>query len=317
MTSSTTHLQNVQYQQADAGIKLFLHHESPQVIFDDGAWNEGPCYFPASRTLIWSDIPNDRLMRFDELSGSVNVFRQPSMHSNGNTVDRQGRLITCEHGGRRVTRTEFDGSIRVLSDSHDAKALNSPNDTVVKSDGSLWFSDPTYGIDSDYFGHRKARVQRGAYVYRLMAGGDAPEAVITTMGQPNGLAFSADEQRLYVVDTARTGGAELPCHIRRFDIGADGRPIDRGILVEASAGLFDGIRIDDEDRIWAGAGDGVHCYDANGSLLGKILLDTPVTNLCFGGVKRNILYLCTPRRVLRLPVRARGQNPFVKTSAND
>lgn len=300
----------VQYEQTDPAVKLFLHHELPEVLFGDGGWNEGPSYFPASHTLVWSDIPNDRLMRFDELSGSVHVFRQPSMHSNGNTVDRQGRLVTCEHGARRVTRTEFDGRITVLADRHDGKPLNSPNDAVVKSDGSVWFSDPTYGIDSDYFGHRTERAQPGAFVYRLPPGGGAPEAVITTMGQPNGLAFSTDEQQLYVVDTARTGGAKLPCHIRRFDIGADGLPTDRGVLIDATAGLFDGIRVDDQDRIWAGAGDGVHCYDAQGRLLGKILLDCPVINLCFGGPKRNILYLCAPHQLLRLPVRARGQNPF-------
>ncbi len=307
---------SARYEQTDPSVRLFLHHELPRVLFDDGGWNEGPCYFPASRTLVWSDIPNDRLMRFDELSGGVHVFRHPSMHSNGNTVDRQGRLITCEHGARRVTRTEFDGSVTVLADRHDDKLLNSPNDAVVTSDGSVWLSDPTYGIDSDYFGHRAERVQPGAFVYRLPSDGGAPEPVITTMRQPNGLAFSTDEQRLYVVDTARTGGAELPCHIRRFDIGVDGRPTDRGVVIEATAGLFDGIRIDDQDRIWAGAGDGVHCYDADGRLLGKILLDVPVINLCFGGPKRNILYMCAPRQLLCVPVRARGQNAFSSRRAD-
>lgn len=315
MNSSSSPKHTVQYEQTDPNARLFLHHESPEILFEDGSWNEGPCYFPASRTLVWSDIPNDRLMRFDELSGSVHVFRQSSLHANGNTVDRQGRMITCEHGGRRVTRVEFDGSITVLADRHQGKPLNSPNDAVVKSDGSVWFSDPSYGIDSDYFGHRAQREQAGAYVYRVPAAGGAPEAVITTMGQPNGLAFSTDERKLYVVDSARTGGADLPCHIRRFDIGQDGHPVDRGVLVEGSVGLFDGIRVDDQDRIWAGAGDGVHCYDADGRLLGKILTGGPVINLCFGGPKRNILYLCAPRRLLRLPVRARGQNPFLAPEA--
>lgn len=302
------------YEHTDPGIRLFLHHEAPEVLFEDGRWNEGPCYFPASRSLIWSDIPNDQLMRFDELSGSVHVFRPGSGHSNGNTVDRQGRLVTCEHGTRRVTRTEFDGSITVLAECRAGKRLNSPNDIVVKSDGSIWFSDPTYGIDSDYFGNRATRDQDGAYVYRLPRGGGEPEAVITTMGQPNGLAFSTDETRLYVVDSARTGGPDLPCHIRRFDIGPDGQPVDAGVLVDASVGFFDGIRVDDQDRIWAGAGDGVHCYSPEGRLLGKILIGGPVINLCFGGPKRNILYMCAPRQVLRVPVRARGQNPFLAPS---
>lgn len=300
------------YEQTDPSVRLFFHHEEPQIIFDAGAWNEGPCYFPASRSLVWSDIPNDRLMRFDELTGGVGVLRSPSMHANGNTVDRLGRLVTCEHGGRRVTRTEFDGSQTVLADSHDGRRLNSPNDLVVSSDGAVWFSDPTYGIDSDYFGHRAEREQDRACVYRLEPG-HAPEAVITTMVQPNGLAFSSDETRLFVVDSGRTGGADLPAHIRRFDVQPDGPLIDRGVVVEASVGLFDGIRLDDEDRIWAGAGDGVHCYAADGRLLGKLLVAGPVINLCFGGPKRNVLFMCTPRQVLRVPVRARGQNPFAQT----
>ncbi|WP_210497117.1 SMP-30/gluconolactonase/LRE family protein [Microvirga antarctica] len=298
------------YEETDDTIRLFLAHETPQVIFDEGSWNEGPCYFPASRSLIWSDIPNDRLMRFDEISGTVCIFRSPSNHSNGNTVDRVGRLLTCEHGTRRVTRTDFDGSVRVLADTIDHRRFNSPNDLVVKSDGTIWFSDPTYGIDGDYFGNRATREQDGAHVYRLDPDTGRLDRVIETMHQPNGLAFSADETQLLVVDSARTSGPDLPAHIRRFEIGANGRPVDRGVLIEATAGLFDGIRLDDADRIWAGAGDGVHCYDADGRMLGKILTGAPVINLCFGGPKRNVLYMCTPRTVLRVPVRARGQDPF-------
>lgn len=302
------------YEQTDPGAKLFLHHLVPEVIFEDGGWNEGPAYFPASRSLIWSDIPNDRLMRFDEISGSVQVFRPDSNHANGNSVDRQGRLVTCEHGARRVTRTEFDGSISILAESYAGKPLNSPNDVVVKSDGSIWFSDPTYGIDSDYFGNRAPSEQPGSYVYRLPPGGGAPEAVITTMIQPNGLAFSQDEMQLYVVDSARTGGPDLPAQIRRFDIDPEGKPVDAGVVVDASVGIFDGFRLDDEGRIWAGAGDGVHCYSPDGRLLGKILTGGMVINLCFGGPKRNILYICAPHQVLRIPVRARGQNPFLLPS---
>ena len=298
------------YERSDAAVRLFLEHETPQVIHDAGGWNEGPCYFPAWRALIWSDIPNDRLMRFDEISGIVSVFRSPSHHSNGNTVDRQGRLVTCEHGARRVTRTEFDGSVSVLADTARERRFNSPNDVVVKSDGTIWFSDPSYGIDSDYFGHRAPREQDGAHVYRLDPVSKRLDRVIETMQQPNGLAFSANETQLFVVDSARTSRPDLPAHIRRFDITADGTPVDRGVVVEATVGLFDGIRLDDEDRIWAGAGDGVHCYDNDGHLVGKILTGVPVINLCFGGPKGNILYMCTPRTVLRVPVRARGQYAF-------
>jgi gluconolactonase len=298
------------YELTDASTRIFLNHETPQVIFDGGAWNEGPCYFPASRALIWSDIPNDRLMRFDEISGDVHVFRPSSNNANGNTADRQGRLISCEHGARRVTRTEFDGSVSILADHADGRKLNSPNDVVVTADGAIWFSDPSYGIDSDYFGHRAAREQDGAHVYRIDPASGALSRVITSMQQPNGLAFSGDESQLFVVDSARTAGPDFPAHIRRFDIGPDGLPVDRGVVIEASVGIFDGIRIDDEDRIWAGAGDGVHCYSSDGRLLGKILIGVHVINLCFGGPKRNILYMCTPQQVLRVPVRVRGQNLF-------
>ncbi len=295
------------YEHADPAVRLFLAHETPQALFEDGAWNEGPCYFPASRTLIWSDIPNDRLMRFDEIAGHVCTFRTPSQNANGNTVDSLGRLITCEHGSRRVTRTEFDGRVSVLASSADGKRLNSPNDVVVRSDGTIWFSDPSYGIDSDYFGHRAPREQDGAHVFRLDPSSGQLDRVITTMEQPNGLAFSADETRLLVVDSGRTGGPDLPAHIRRFDIGPGGALADRGILADAPVGVFDGIRVDDEDRIWAGVGDGVCCFACDGRLLGRMCLGMPVINLCFGGPKLNILYMCTPHQLLRVPVRARGQ----------
>lgn len=298
------------YETTDPTLPLFLHHETPEVLFDAGRWNEGPCYFPAWRSLIWSDIPNDRLMRYDELAGTVSVFRPSSGHSNGNTTDRQGRLITCEHGGRRVVRTEHDGSLRVLADRFGSGRLNSPNDVVVKSDGSIWFSDPHYGINLDYFGYRAEPEQAAARVYRHDPATSQTTAMIETMGQPNGLAFDAAETSLYVVDSARTRGPEHPAHIRRFDVAPDGALTDRGVVVEASVGVFDGIRLDDAGRIWAGTGEGVHCYAPDGRLLGKILTGGPVINLCFGGPKRNILYMCAPKQVLRVPVRVRGIDPF-------
>lgn len=298
------------YETTEPSAALFLHHEEPEVIFSDGRWNEGPAYFPAWRSLIWSDIPNDRLMRFDEVTGTVSVWRAPSSNANGNTTDRQGRLVTCEHATRRVTRTEHDGTVRVLAGRFGAGRFNSPNDAIVRSDGSIWFSDPNYGINTDYFGNRAASEQDGAFVYRLDPGTGEPAPVITTMVQPNGLAFSPDERSLFVVDSGRTMGAEYPCHIRRFDIEADGSLNDRGVVVEATVGLFDGIRLDDEARIWAGAGDGVHCYAPDGRLLGKILVAGGVINLCFGGPKRNVLYMCGPKQVLRVPLRARGIDPF-------
>lgn len=296
------------YETASPKIRLFLGHEVPETIYSGAKWNEGPAYFPAHRSLIWSDIPNGRLMRYDELTGTVGILRDPSDYANGNTIDRQGRLVTCEHGARRVTRTEFDGSVTVLTDSFDGRKLNSPNDVVVKSDGTIWFSDPTYGIDGDYFGNRASSEQPGNYVYRLDPATGTLEAVITTMMQPNGLAFSADESRLYVVDSARTDAPENPAHIRCFDIGDNGLPVDRGVLIEATRGLFDGFRVDDEDHIWAGTASGVSCYSDQGDLLGKIDLGGIVINLTFGGPKRNILYMCGATEVFRVHVRARGQN---------
>ncbi|GKX35650.1 MAG: gluconolactonase [Rhizobiaceae bacterium MnEN-MB40S] len=298
------------YEIVDPGVRLFLGHEAPERIYSQAKWNEGPVYFPASRSLVWSDIPNDRLLRYDELTGAVGILRQPSGHANGNTTDRTGRLITCEHGGRRVIRTEIDGSVTVLADLHDGRRLNSPNDVVVKSDGTVWFSDPTYGIDGDYFGNKAEREQSGSHVYRYDPVSGRLQAVITTMQQPNGLAFSPDESRLYVVDSARTDGPDKPAHIRCFDIGADGGAEDRGVVVEASVGLFDGIRVDDEERIWAGTGEGVHVYSRDGDLLGKIITGGIIINLCFGGPKRNSLYMCSATDVLRVPVRARGINIY-------
>lgn len=298
------------YEQSDLSAKLFFGHEVPETIFEGGKWHEGPCYFPASRSLIWSDIPNDRLMRYDEITGQVSVFRSASKHANGNTVDRTGRLVTCEHGSRSVTLTDYCGTVRTLASTYEGRPLNSPNDVVVRSDGTIWFTDPSYGIETDYFGNRGEREQAGCHVYRYDPRDGVLKAVITTMMQPNGLHFSADESHLYVVESARTAGPDLPGHIRRFAVSQDDEISDEGAIIEATVGFFDGFRLDSEDRIWAGAGDGVHCYASDGRLLGKILTGHSVINLCFGGPKRNILYMCSPARVLRVPVRAQGQCPF-------
>lgn len=290
--------------------KLFLNHEEAEVIHSGAKWNEGPAWLPASRTLIWSDIPNSRLMRWDADSGAVGIFRQGSNNSNGNAVDREGRLITCEHGRRRITRTNHDGSVTVLADSHGGKRLNSPNDVVVRSDGSIWFSDPTYGIDGDYFGNRARREQDGNFVYRLDPASGEVRAVVTDMVQPNGLAFTPDEEHLLVVDSGRTEGAGHPAHIRRFRVERDGRLADLGVVTECPAGVFDGFRIDADGRIWAGAADGVYCFSSQGELLGRIVLGEIVINLCFGGSKLNQLFLCAPTKVYRVFVRATGLNPW-------
>jgi gluconolactonase len=284
--------------------RLFVGTAALDVLYKGCRWAEGPAYFPAARSLIWSDIPNDRMLRLDECSGTVSVFRHPAGHSNGNTVDRQGRLVSCEHGGRRVSRTEFDGTVITLADHHEGRRLNSPNDVVVKSDNSIWFTDPTYGIDSDYEGHRSASEQSGNFVYRLVPESGALRVVADDFVQPNGLAFSPDESTLYIVDTGRSHKPDGPAHIRRFSVGGDGTLSHEGEFAACTAGFFDGLRVDTEGRIWTSAGDGVHCYHPDGALIGKIHVPEVVANVCFGGLKRNYLYICGTSSLygVRLPV---------------
>ena len=272
--------------------RLFNGSAHVERLFTGCRWAEGPAWFAAGRYVVWSDIPNDRMLRYDECDGSVSVFRQPSGNTNGNTVDRQGRLVSCEHSGRRVSRTEHDGSITTLADRWQGKRLNSPNDVVVRSDGSIWFTDPAYGIESDYEGD-KAESEIGACnVYRIDPASGAVEAVITDMVRPNGLAFSLDEKQLYVVDTGRTHGADNPAHMRVFDVDANGKVSGGRVFADCTVGLFDGFRLDDAGRIWTSAADGIHCYDADGTLIGKVLVPEVTANCVFGGAKRNVLYIC-------------------------
>jgi len=273
-------------------------------------WAEGPTYFPAGRYLIWSDVPNDRMMRFDETSNAVSVFRAPSGYSNGNTVDRQGRLVTCEHGNRRVTRTEHDGSITVLASHHDGRRLNSPNDVVVKSDGSIWFTDPAYGIDSDYEGHKADSEIGACHVYRVDPQSGSVSIAADDFIRPNGLAFSPDERRLYVADTGATHVGDGPRHIRVFDVGENGRLTGGDVFATCTSGLFDGFRLDEAGRIWTSAGDGVHCYESDGSLIGKILVPEAVANVVFGGVKRNRLYICATTSLYSILLPVNGAKTF-------
>ena len=256
-------------------------------LYDGCRWAEGPAWFPAGRYLVWSDIPNDRMLRWDELSESVDVFRAPSGFSNGNTVDRQGRLVTCEHGGRRVSRTEHDGSITVIADRYDGRRLNSPNDVVVAADGAVWFSDPSYGIDSDYEGHRAESEIGACHVYRVPGDGGSPRIVADDFQQPNGLAFAPGERTLYVSDTGASPG-----HLRAFAVGPDGTLSGGDVFATCTAGAFDGFRFDAAGRLWAAAGDGVHCFDPDGTLLGKIRIPEGCANVVFGGPRRNRLFIC-------------------------
>jgi gluconolactonase len=266
-------------------------------LYEGCRWAEGPAYFPAGRYLVWSDIPNDRMLRYDEANETVAVFRSPAGYTNGHTVDRIGRLVSCEHGNRRVTRTEHDGSITVLADSYEGGRLNSPNDVVVRSDGSVWFTDPAYGIDSDYEGHRSPMEQAECYLFRIDPAGGLSVAM-DGMSRPNGLAFSLDERQLYVSDT---GG---PNDIKLFDVAEDGTLSGGEVFAKCTNGVFDGFRLDTEGRIWSSAGDGVHVYDPDGTLLGKVLVPETVANVCFGGPKGNRLYICgtTSLYAILLPV---------------
>jgi len=248
-------------------------------------WAEGPVYVPAGRYLLWSDIPNDRILRWDETTGSVGVFRQPAGYANGGTLDAAGRLVTCEHGNRRVTRTEHDGSVTVIADRYQGKRFNSPNDVVVRSDGSIWFTDPSYGIDSDYEGYRADSEIGGCHVYRVDPSTGAVRVVADDFVRPNGLAFSLDERRLYVADTRVN-------HLRIFEVADDGALSGGAVFATCTVGVFDGFRLDQAGRIWTSAGDGVHCYDPDGTLIGKLRVPETVANVVFGGQRRNHLFIC-------------------------
>lgn len=270
----------------------FVGHARVERLWTGARWSEGPAWFPAGRYLVWSDIPNNRLMRWDETDGSVSVFRAPSNNTNGNTVDGQGRLISCEHLARRVTRTEHDGTVTVIADSFAGGRLNSPNDVVVKSDGSIWFTDPSYGILMDYEGERAEPEQDGCHVYRIDPIDGAVTAVATDFVKPNGLAFSADETKLFVSDTGITHDIAGPAHIRVLAVNNDGRTLGgSGVFATCTNGVFDGFRLDTDGRIWTSAADGVHCLSAQGELIGKVHVPEMIGNLCFGGPKLNRLFI--------------------------
>ncbi|MFI1379310.1 SMP-30/gluconolactonase/LRE family protein [Embleya sp. NPDC020886] len=273
-----------------------------ETLHAGGRWSEGPLYFPAGRFLIWSDIPNDRMLRWDESTGVVGVFRSPAGHPNGNTLDGQGRLVTCEQGNRRVTRTEHDGSVTVLADRFGGKRLNSPNDAVVHSDGSIYFSDPDFGITSDYEGYRAKSEIGATNVYRIDPESAEVRLVADGFAGPNGLVLSPDEQRLYVSDTRAN-------HVRVFDVRADGTLSEGAVFVECrpGEGRFDNIRFDDGGRLWVAAmADGVHCYDPDGTLIGRIRTPEPVANITFGGPKLNRMFLAANTTLYSLVMSVTG-----------
>jgi gluconolactonase len=286
--------------------KLALPYIHVEKLYTGCRWAEGPAWFAAGRYLVWSDIPNDRMLRWDETDGSVSVFRQPSMNSNGHTVDGQGRLVSCEHRSRSVTRTEHDGSRTVLAAHVEGKRFNSPNDVVVKSDGSVWFTDPSYGIDSDYEGDAAVSEIGTQRVYRVDPDSGKVSVVASDFVQPNGLAFSPDESLLYIVDTGVTHQVDGPHHVRCFRVGANGALSGGEVFAICPVGVYDGLRVDVHGNLWLSAGDGVHCHAPDGALLGKVLIPESVANLCFGGAKRNRMFICGTTSLYAVYLNTRG-----------
>lgn len=259
---------------------LILPNVHVDLLFDQGRWLEGPVYVPAARHLLFSDIPNNRVLRWCEESGAVSPFQAPCDYANGHALDGQGRVLACEHQSRRVTRREHDGRLTVIADRYQGKRLNSPNDLVVTRDGAIWFTDPTYGIATPYEGGLAASEIGARNVYRVAPDGTIT-AEITGLDQPNGLAFSADEKTLYVADSG-----SRPSRLMAYP---------GGLLREARRGIYDGFRLDSRGNIWMGAEEGVECIAPDGTLLGLIRLPEVAANLCFGGPARNRLFICATR----------------------
>jgi gluconolactonase len=284
---------------------MVLHNAAVERLATGCRWVEGPVWFGDHGTFVWSDIPNNRMLRLDDRTGTVSVFREPSSYANGNTRDREGRLVTCEHLTRRVTRTEPDGSLTVLADSYDGRPLNAPNDVVVAPDGSVWFTDPGYGIMTDYEGRAAPQLLPPA-VYRCDPATGGLRPVLDSLERPNGLCFSPDGTRLYVVDS---GSSPRTIHV--FDV-ADGQVGAGRLFVDSSPGSSDGIRCDTAGNVWAAAGgggdgyDGVHVYAPEGALIGQVLLPESCANLCFGGAAGNRLFMAASTSIYALYVNAAG-----------
>jgi gluconolactonase len=283
------------YEILDARFKrLIIGHAKLETLYTGARWAEGPVYVPAAKSLLWSDIPRDSLMRFDETDGSVSVFEHPCGYHNGHTLDDQGRVIAAEHGGRRISRLE-----------HDGRRLNSPNDVVQKRDGSIWFTDPTYGIDSHYEGHAAESEIGASNVYRLDPSTGALTPVVTDMVRPNGLAFSPDESLLYVADTGISHKPDHPRQIVTYAVQADGRSVrPHRVLATLDSGLYDGFRVDREGHVWTSAGDAVLIYAPDGTPIGRIPVGEIVSNVAFGGPKRNRLYITAQTSLYSIYVNA-------------
>jgi gluconolactonase len=268
-------------------------------------WLEGPVWFADHQCLLFSDIPNDRVLRWTA-AGGVSSFRQPSHFENGHTRDRDGRLVSCSHRKRCIMRTELDGRITVLADHFDGKRLNSPNDVVAKSDGTIWFTDPPYGIQTDYEGGKQT-AELPANVYRFDPAGDTLTVVADDFDGPNGLCFSPDEKYLYISESGLQFAADPVQEIRRFDLGNDGTRLTNGrSFHKVQPGFCDGLRCDEDGNVWSSAADGVHCIDPAGTLLGKIKVPYTVSNLTFGGRNRSRLFICASHTLYAIYINRRG-----------
>jgi gluconolactonase len=274
-------------------------------IWTGSRWTEGPAWLADLGLLVWSDIPGNRMLSWHEASGAVATFRQPANSPNGSTIDRQGRLVTCEQIPQGISRTEPDGTITRLVDRIDGRRFNSPNDVVVKSDGTIWFSDPSYGRAKD----RPADLDvEGCHVYRFDPATGAVGQMTTDFVMPNGLAFSPDESLLYIIDTGSTERPDGPNHVRRFRVEADQTLSGGEVLAEAN-GYFDGLRVDTEGRLWMAADEGVRCYLPDGTLIGRVLLPERCANLTFCGVDRKRLLMTATTSVYSCPVNATPAAP--------
>ena len=272
--------------------KLIIGHAKLERLWTGSRWAEGPVYVPAARHVLWSDIPNNRVLRFVEDDGSVSVFEAPCGYQNGHALDAEGRVVACEHGGRRISRLDHDGVWRAIATHFEGKGLNSPNDVVVKSDGTIWFSDPTYGIDGYYEGALRPSEIGSALVCRLNPSSGEVAAAARDRVRPNGLAFSPDESILYIADTGETHVPDTPRAIHAYSV------VDRGsaltyakVFAVCDNGFFDGFRVDMHGNLWTSSANSVRAYAPDGTLIGRVRVPELVSNLCFGGPRRNRLYI--------------------------
>ena len=285
--------------------RFVLHNAALEQLVSGCRWTEGPVWFGDADCLLFSDIPGNRILRWSESEGA-SIYRSPSSFANGGTRDLGGRLVSCLHGARAVARTEYDGSVTVLADRYLGRRLNSPNDVVVKSDGTIWFTDPHYGIMTDYEG-RRAEQELPCNVYRLDPKSGSLDVVADDFAGPNGLAFSPDETRLYVADTGRMFDEHAICHIRMFDLNPTGDGLRDGRVFHAiTPGVADGFRCDEDGNLWSSAADGVHCIAPDGELLGKLLIPERVANIAFGGRAHNRLFICATTSLYAVYLNRRG-----------